>query len=299
MYGRLKSAALVCCLILMTGCGGERLEKPPGKSPDRTEALSGEASASGAEEPAGDTSLFEADISIQGQPISLTEEYWEANIGPGYYRVGTDIPLGIMDIRAAAGSGHITSSDGTLDINMRASENGTESLTEGEILADALMGAYEHNNKADLFDLDSVETLTDEEMQELLAAAASGEETDYYPQVGFMEGVVLNVSGTITLHLKSDNSDVSGMKKRTVIGEPYVFGEGEYTAGKDLDPGTYVITVTEGVGSISSDDGKMFAWLGFPAEPGINSARFTNYSCEDGAVIRVVGVTVEMQKVSE
>ena len=265
-------------VILLSGCAGGNANK----------AASGPDSVT---EPADS---FSDDDS--GQPIALTEEYWEARLGPGYYRIGTDIPLGVLDIRAVAGSGHVSSSDGTLDIDMKASEYGPESMTEGALLAKEVMAYY---NDDGFGDLDSVDTLTDSEMQEILQSAAVTGETDYYPGVGFMKGVILTVTGSVKLYIISDNCDVSGMKKRTLIGDPIELGDGEYTAGTDFDEGTYVITATGGIGSVSKSDGSMYAYMGSPAEEGINSEKLMNLTLKSGEILTVRDVTVSMQKVSD
>lgn len=275
------TAVMMCAVLLLSGCGGRGTAGKPESTSVQTDSGAGHSK----EEPAG-------------QPIALTEEYWEARIGPGYYRIGTDIPLGVMDITAISGSGHISSSDGMLDIDMKASENSPESMTEGELLAKQLMAGTEKETPEGLPDLESVDTLTDEEMQRILSAAQQQGETDYYPGIGFMEGVVLTVTGAVRLHLILDNCDVSGMKKRSLIGDTISLGEGEYTAGEDFEAGTYVITVTGGIGSVSAKDGSMFVYMGYPSEEGINSDRFMNYSCREGDVLVIDGVTVELQQVS-
>ncbi len=245
------------------------------------------------------------------QPLVETGEYWEGSLGPGVYRVGTDIPVGVINITAKAGSGHVTSSDGTLNLDMTAPDEEDEDGGSGETPDPEDTGDDGHVKPGDELvrqilaaensafpDLDSVDTLTDEEMNELLAGMQVQEETDRFQSVGFMEDVIITVSGAVTLNVESVNCDVAGMQKRRKIGDPVSLSEGSYTAGEDFEPGTYVITAADGFGSVSLGDGSMFAYMGSPEEPGINSGRYRNCVCAEGAVLRVEGLEVELQQVS-
>lgn len=273
-------------LLTLVGCGGGKTASDP----KRGEAMAVSSEVAKAE------SIPELS---EGQPVGLTGEYWQATLGPGRYRVGTDIPLGVMNLFVLSGSGHVSSSDGTLNLDM-IEGNGAESITEGALLAQEIMAAEEHASN-DMPDLESVDTLTDEEMQEILAAAEMGEEepVSYYYGVGFDKDVVIEVSGTLRVRFESDNCDLTGMKKRSVVGDVYTFSEGAYKAGEDFDPGTYTITVMEGIGSMRTGDGSVFVYLGYPSEPGINSESYMNLELGEGKTIELQGVTVNMQRVSE
>jgi len=277
---------LVASCLIGAGCGKTALkENNKAESTELANVSSVVAIAENALEPS------------EEQPFALVGELWEATIGPGNYRIGTDIPMGVMNLRVLSGNGHISSSDGTLDVDMTEGA-GTESLTEGDWLAKEIMATAEQGNFPDL---ESVDTLTDEEMQNILAMAENGtEETvSYFNNVGFEKDVMINVGGSLRIRFESDNCDVAGMKKRSLIGEAFAFGEGTFTAGKDFDSGTYNITVTEGIGSVKTGDGSMFVYMGYPAEPGINSDKYMNLSVADGGTVVVEGVQIEMQRVSD
>lgn len=283
----MKMALLAAAALLtLAGCGSGKTD-PDQKS---GEAMTVSSEVAKAESISGLS---------EGQPVGLTGEYWQATLGPGCYRVGTDIPLGVMNLFVLSGSGHVSSSDGTLNLDM-VEGNGTESMTEGALLAQEIMAAEEHASN-DLPDLESVDTLTDEEMQEILAAAEMGEEepVSYYYGVGFDKDVVLEVSGTLRVRFESDNCDLTGMKKRSVTGDAFTLKEGIFKAGEDFDPGTYTITVTEGIGSMKTGDGSVFVYLGYPSEPGINSENYMNLTLREGETIEIQGVVVSMQRVSD
>ncbi len=282
------TAALVCAVAALTGCAGKPAEKT-----EPVPELQVSSAVAAAEDLAQEA----------GNPLlGISGEYWEAVIGPGNYLVGTDIPVCVLNMEVVAGEGRVVSTDGTLNLDMVESGEDLEtvSMTEGELLAERITAMAEAADVGP--DLDSVDMLTEEEMSALLndaALEAAGEERSYYEGVGFMAGVVIHVSGSVKLRLVSEDADVMGMKKRSRVGDPVALGEGTFTAGKDFDPGTYVITAKDGIGSVAAGDGSMFVYMGVPEEEGINSGRFVNYTCAEGDELRVEGLEIELQQVSD
>ena len=330
MKAKYYVSILLCGVLLLGGCSSGK----PGRT-DQNGASSGAVSAAESEvkeeNAASKAVLTEEELytpesfatepeepseNYTEQPLVETGEYWEGSLGPGVYRVGTDIPVGVLDITAEAGSGHVTSSDGTLNLDMTApgyededdgyddfgtdadADDGTGDdgvLTPGQELVQQIQAA----ENTDFPDLDSVDTLTDEEMNELLAQAQVQEETDRFRSVGFMDDVMITVSGAVKLKFESENCDVAGMNKRKKAGEPVSLTEGSFTAGEDFEPGTYNITAVDGFGSVRADDGSMFAYMGSPEEPGINSGRYMNCVLQEGVTLHVEDLTVELQRVSD
>ena len=117
--------------------------------------------------------------------------------------------------------------------------------------------------------------------------------------VGFMDDVVITVSGSLIATVWSNSADVKGQKKRKRDGEPIKLESGTYVCGEDIPEGTYIITASEGTGTVSDSEGELFVYMAEPAEPGINVRRYSNWTCKAGTELKVDGVNIELQKMTD
>jgi hypothetical protein len=76
-----------------------------------------------------------------------------------------------------------------------------------------------------------------------------------YSNINLSEGVVLSVSGGVTIRITSDKADPAPLRPRQQsITETVTLGNGNFTAGKDFPAGTYDIVTVSGSGNVSSDN---------------------------------------------
>ena len=133
--------------------------------------------------------------------------------------------------------------------------------------------------------------------------AEEGYSIDSFNGLKMDSGVTLSLSSTVSIHLVSEDAEVSAVTPRTVAdATPIDLGAGNYTAGTDFPAGTYNLVATSGSGNVSSDnmyEGGLNEIMGNPAEAGFSIAQFNNAIFEEGTVLSVSGVSLQLVPVGE
>lgn len=113
----------------------------------------------------------------------------------------------------------------------------------------------------------------------------------------FKDGVILSISSTLQLELNCDEADTKNMHTReNTATKEITFDSGNYTCGKDFDPGEYVITAISGSGNVSSDN--MFSGglneIMAAKDDDMYISKYSNAKFEDGTVLKVSGVKIQL-----
>ncbi len=134
-------------------------------------------------------------------------------------------------------------------------------------------------------------------LNEVMGNPADEYSSDSFNGLKMDSGVILTLGGTVTLHLTSENANVSGMTARpSVDSAPIDLGAGNYTCGTDFPPGTYNIIATGGNGNVNSDnmfDGGLNEIMG-NTNDGYSISQFNNASFQEGNVLTISGTTVQL-----
>lgn len=116
------------------------------------------------------------------------------------------------------------------------------------------------------------------------------------------EGETLSLSGSVILHISSDDALVSKVVSRTVGQEVQTdLAVGNYTAGTDFPAGTYTIVCTGGQGNVSSDnmfDGGLNEVMG-SGNDGLSVKQVNNVQLPEGVVLTVSGTNIQLVPVGE
>ena len=316
MRGKVTAMALTVFLVSLAVSGGNGSTWcVSADSSDESGTQNAEGAAAGTDASETDyeeemsvvEEIPESEMIYPDESFMASGEYWKAVLGPGNYTIGVDIPLGVVSFYAVSGSGRITSSDGMLAFDMLADESedpdfefedevSSAEAAEEETSADADEDSTASQKTATPLDKD---TYTYSEMDQIMAEAMITGTLSEYEAVGFDEGVVISVTGALEVQVIADNCDLSGMARRQKEGDPIELSPGEYEAGTDIGEGLYNITALDGIGSVTASDSSLSVYMACPEEPGINSEKFFNYQLTEGTVLKIDGVTVRLQKMSE
>lgn len=141
-------------------------------------------------------------------------------------------------------------------------------------------------------------------INEILGSPAEeGYSIDSFNGLKMDSGVTLSLSSSVTIHLISEDAEVSAVTPRTVAdAAPIDLGAGNYTAGTDFPAGTYNLIATSGSGNVSSDNmfqGGLNEIMGNPAEAGFSIAQYNNAIFEEGTVLSVSGASIQLVPVGE
>lgn len=139
-------------------------------------------------------------------------------------------------------------------------------------------------------------------LNEVMGTPADEYTSDSFNGLKLDDGVVLSLGGTVTLHLVSENANVSGVVSRSAAdAAPIDLGAGNYTCGTDFPAGTYTIIATGGNGNVSSDnmyEGGLNEILG-TSNDGFSISQFNNASFKDGNTLAISGTSVQLVPVGE
>ncbi len=134
-------------------------------------------------------------------------------------------------------------------------------------------------------------------LNEIMGNPANEYSSDSFNGLKMDEGVILTLGSTVTLHLTSENANVSGMVPRpSVDSVPIDLGAGNYTCGTDFPPGTYNIVATGGSGNVSSDNmfnGGLNEIMG-TTNDGLSITQYNNASFQNGNVLTISGTTIQL-----
>lgn len=121
--------------------------------------------------------------------------------------------------------------------------------------------------------------------------------TESFKNASIQDNVTLTINGTVTISLRSENAAVSSMKSRTETEETYSLSRGNYIAGKDFPVGTYTIRLTDGEGSLYSQNmpnGGLDETFGKTGIAEFKNANFT----KEGTLLSLSGISVELVKMN-
>lgn len=139
-------------------------------------------------------------------------------------------------------------------------------------------------------------------LNEIMGTPADEYNSESFNGLKLDNGVVLSLGGTVTLHLVSENANVSGMVARSASdAAPIDLGAGNYTCGTDFPAGTYTIVATGGSGNVNSDnmfDGGLNEILG-TSNDGFSITRFNNASFKEGNTLTISGTSVQLVPIGE
>jgi hypothetical protein len=117
-----------------------------------------------------------------------------------------------------------------------------------------------------------------------------------FKNVNLEKDVVLNISGNVTVLLRSDGVNANDMIPRSeMLSEVITFSSGNYISGTDFDPGIYNIVLVKGSGNVSSSnmfDGGLNEIFGNDNEMYINE--FKNAIFNNGDSLEISGVTIKL-----
>lgn len=139
-------------------------------------------------------------------------------------------------------------------------------------------------------------------LNEIMGTPADEYTSDSFNGLKLEDGVILTLGGTVTLHLISENANVSGVSARSATdAAPIDLGAGNYTCGTDFPAGTYTIVATGGNGNVSSDnmyEGGLNEIMG-TSNDGYSITQFNNATFQDGNTLTVSGTTIQLAPVGE
>jgi|GEM_PF-2397271 len=128
--------------------------------------------------------------------------------------------------------------------------------------------------------------------------------TDLYEQqysnIDLSDGVVLSVSGGVTIRITSAAADGGALEKREQPNTETVdLGNGNFEAGKDFPAGTYDITATSGSGNVSTSNLSINAIMGTSNSNnslGIDmyEQKYKNIELKEGSTLTIDGVDIQL-----
>jgi hypothetical protein len=83
--------------------------------------------------------------------------------------------------------------------------------------------------------------------------------------------------------------------EKTFEPKEYIFGNGNFTVGKDFDKGTYNIIATSGNGNVICMDAGLNEIMGIKND-GLYQLEYKNIKFEDGDVLKITDVTIKLIK---
>lgn len=119
--------------------------------------------------------------------------------------------------------------------------------------------------------------------------------TTVYNNFDFYSGTELTVSGTLVLHIHTDNADFSKIKQRVIKKEvETVLAPGNYIAGTDFPEGTYFITAYEGHGNVYSHEADVNTIISTEPEAGHSIYQYNYATFSVGDSLEVSSCTIKL-----
>lgn len=140
-------------------------------------------------------------------------------------------------------------------------------------------------------------------INEVMGTPADEYTLETFNGVSLKDGDILSLSGTVTLHLVSENALVSSMVPRGAAdGSPVDLVAGNYTAGTDFPAGYYNIVATGNSGNVASmgdslDEEYVNEIMGVE-EDGYTTHQFNNAHFSEGTQLQL-GTSVQLVPVGE
>ncbi|WP_313292571.1 hypothetical protein [Faecalispora jeddahensis] len=133
-------------------------------------------------------------------------------------------------------------------------------------------------------------------MNSIMAPKADDLHIAEFKNLKLPEGETLSVSG-VTIKLDSDGVDKSNISERAGnTAKEITLSDGNYTAGKDFESGTYDISWVKGSGNVASDNmfaGGLNVIIG-EKEDSLHITKFENASFEKDNTLTISGVTIKL-----
>lgn len=119
-----------------------------------------------------------------------------------------------------------------------------------------------------------------------------------YSNISLDDGVILTVSGGVTVNIACDAASGDALQTRNQsITKTVSLGNGNFTAGTDFEAGTYNIAAVSGTGNISSSnlyDGGVNAMMGIDDGTGLYEKEYKNIDLPEGTTLTIDGVKIQL-----
>ena len=121
------------------------------------------------------------------------------------------------------------------------------------------------------------------------------DKTTIYNNFNFSDGVELNISGALTIHIHSDAADFGSVRQRQIVNEQEaILPPGTYTAGFDFYSGTYFICAYEGSGNVYSHDADVNEIISVEPKEGHSVFQYNYATFEPDDTIEISRCTIKL-----
>lgn len=134
-------------------------------------------------------------------------------------------------------------------------------------------------------------------LNEIMGSPADEYTQETFNNLSLPEGETLSLTGTVVLHIVSEDAQTGNMTSRVIGSEAQTdLSAGNYTAGTDFPAGVYNIVSTGSTGNVSSDnmfDGGLNEVLGDGSD-GFSVKQVNNVELPEGTVLTVSGASIQL-----
>lgn len=134
-------------------------------------------------------------------------------------------------------------------------------------------------------------------LNEIMGSPADEYTQETFNNLSLPEGETLSLTGTVVLHIVSEDAQTGNMTSRVVGSEVQTdLSAGNYTAGTDFPAGVYNIVSTGSSGNVSSDnmyDGGLNEVMGDGSD-GFSVKQVNNVELPEGTVLTVSGASIQL-----
>ena len=134
-------------------------------------------------------------------------------------------------------------------------------------------------------------------LNEIMGTPADDLYIETFNNLQLPEGETLSLTGTVTLHIVSDNAHTGSMTERTVDDEVQTdLSSGNYVAGTDFPAGVYNIISTGNSGNVNSDnmyEGGLNEILGDGSD-GYSVKQVNNVELPEGTTLTISGTSIQL-----
>lgn len=134
-------------------------------------------------------------------------------------------------------------------------------------------------------------------LNEIMGSPADEYTQETFNNLSLPEGETLSLTGTVVLHIVSEDAQTGNMSSRVVGSEVQTdLSAGNYTAGTDFPAGVYNIVSTGSSGNVSSDnmyDGGLNEVMGDGSD-GFSVKQVNNVELPEGTVLTVSGASIQL-----
>ncbi len=134
-------------------------------------------------------------------------------------------------------------------------------------------------------------------LNEIMGSPADEYTQETFNNLSLPEGETLSLTGTVVLHIVSEDAQTGNMTSRVIGSETQTdLSAGNYTAGTDFPAGVYNIVSTGSSGNVSSDnmyDGGLNEVMGDGSD-GFSVKQVNNVELPEGTVLTVSGASIQL-----